>query len=79
MIVPSEAWVLALARRVRLVPELQDGDMLELLGHLASMIDNIPLARLRMQGLKLCLLRQWRLQCDSLTASISVDVDHINY
>ena len=48
-------------------------DMMEVLGHLASLIAIVPLARLHMRGLQMCLLRQWRTREDRLTKPIILD------
>ena len=73
---PSEARASALARlagRLQTLQALRARDMLRLLGHLASMIDIVPLTRLHMRGLQLCLLRQWRPKRDSMLAWITLD------
>ena len=48
-------------------------DMMEILGHLASLIGIIPLTRLHMRGLQMCLLWQWRAKQDSLRKRIFLD------
>ena len=48
-------------------------DFMEVLGHLASLIDIVPFARLHMRGLQMCLLRQWRAKQEPLHKLIAVD------
>ena len=49
--------------------------LLEVLGHMASMIDVLPTARLHMRSLQMRLLRQWKPKEDPLTRVIYLDPD----
>lgn len=46
--------------------------ILEILGHMASMIDIVTTARLHMRHLQLSLLRQWKPKRDSLLTSVTI-------
>ena len=45
---------------------------LEILGHMASLIDLVPLVRLHMRGLQFCLLKQWKTKWDIILKMIWV-------
>lgn len=47
--------------------------VLQLLGHIASLIDLVPLTRCHMRGIQFCLHRQWRPSTDPTTTMIHLD------
>jgi hypothetical protein len=76
VITPSQARINNLSRlasRLSKAHWLSARDMLEVLGHLASLIGIVPLARLHMRGLQMCMMRQWRMKEDSLYAKVLLD------
>ena len=54
-----------MARRLLDYPAASALTFLEVLGHMASMIEILPTTRLRMRNIQMCLLHQWKAQLES--------------
>jgi hypothetical protein len=52
--------------------EVSARSILEILGHMASLIDLVPLNRLNMRSLQVCLLRQWKPKRDKILKLILI-------